>query len=154
MFCRPRHIKDSLKAFVLGLVRSIVVMIIVLVVTVKFGDKIVVNVDLMIAIFNAFLFLCFVSNAVRHMSLTSFMLTVKVLISGTVIVVSNVLISLGTKGDHVRTVATVKQRATVPLLNTALVTVVTFLPVFVSPSATKICAHSLFVILTISLLLD
>lgn len=154
VFCRPRQMNDSLKAFIVGLVRSIVVMMLVLVVTVKFGDNLVVNVDLIVAMFNSFLFLCSTNKAVRHMSLTTFMLTVNVLMSGTVIVVSNVLMSLGTNGGQVRTVATVKERATVPLLNTALVTVVTFLPVCVSPSATNICAHSLFVMLTISLLLD
>lgn len=140
--------------FVLGLVVSIVAIITILLFFVNFGGKMLVKDKLIFSVFTALVCVRTGNVTLRHVSLTTVVVTVKVLMSGTVIMFSSTLVGVRQKVQGQGTVVGTVSSATVPLLTTAIVTVLAFVPICLSPSVAKRLLSSLFVMVTMSLLFD
>lgn len=80
--------------FVVGLVRSVLVMVIVVVLMVKLHTNILVNSSLVFSVKNALLVVSFFNIKLGHASLTKFVVTVNVLMSGTVIIASGTRVTV------------------------------------------------------------
>lgn len=80
--------------FVVGLMRSVLVIVIVVVLMVKLHTKILVNSSLVFSVNNAVLVVSFLKMKLGHASLTKFVVTVNVLMSGTVIMASGTRVTV------------------------------------------------------------
>lgn len=129
-------------------------MITVLLFFVKFGGNVLVNDNLIFSVFTALVIVLTRKVTLRHVSLTTVVVTVKVLISGTVMMSSSTLIGVRQKVHGQITVVQTYSSATLPLLTTAVVTVLAFLPVCCSPRVANRLLSSLIMIVNISLVFD
>lgn len=86
--------------FVVGLVRSVLVIVIVVVLIVKVHTKMLVNASLIFSVKNALLVVSFVKMKLGQASLTKFVVTVNVLMSGTVIIASGTRVTVTHNMSH------------------------------------------------------
>lgn len=86
--------------FVVGLVRSVLVIVMVVVLIVNVHTKMLVNSSLVFSVKNALLVVSFLNMNLGQASLTKFVVTVKVLISGTVIIASGTRVTVTHNVSH------------------------------------------------------
>lgn len=140
--------------FILGLVVSILAIVTVLLFFVKFGGNALVNDKLVFSVFTALVIVVTYNVTLRQVSLITVVVTVKVLMSGTVIISSSTLVGVRHKVQGHMTVVRTYSAATLPLLTTAMVTVLAFLPVCCSPRVANRLLSSLIIIVKMSLVFD
>lgn len=140
--------------FVLNLIISVVTVVAVLLFFIGMKNGILIGSGLVFSIFGTLIYMYGTGIALQRMSLAAIIIAMGMLVDNAIVVYDATLVNMQ-RGMRKRTaILSAVGTTAMPLLGATLIAVLTFLPVYLSPHITGELLSSLFIVITVSLLLS
>ncbi|QZE14838.1 efflux RND transporter permease subunit [Halosquirtibacter laminarini] len=147
-------VKESLNSFVLNLVISVMIVVGILLIVLGWRSSVVIGASLILSIVGSLPFLLLWGGTIQRVSLGAFIVAMGMLVDNAIVVIDGIYEDLKV-GKSWRTAFQVSpQKRAMPLLGATLITILSFLPVYLSPDATGVYTRDLFLVLATSLFLS
>lgn len=152
IFFQPDKVNEAISSFMVNLVESVLIVILVLVFTMGFRSGIIIGFGLILTIAVSFPILLMCGTTLQRISLGAFIVAMGMLVDNAIVIMDGILIDkkrgLGPETYLYR----IGKHTAMPLLGATVITVSTFLAVYLSPDSAGEYARDLFLVLCVSLL--
>lgn len=154
VFYQPERVSSALSDFMINLLESVLIVVIVLIFFMGWRSGVILGTGLVITVMGSILLLSLFDGTLQRVSLASFVLAMGMLVDNAIVVLDGIQLGLA-RGDERRKALTQPGLQTaMPLLGATLISILSFLPIFLSPDTTGIYVRDLFIVLAVSLLLS
>lgn len=154
VFFQPDRVSSALTDFMINLLESVVIVVVVLIFFMGWRSGAILGAGLFLTVLGSILILNLFDGTLQRVSLASFVLAMGMLVDNAIVVLDGIQIGLE-RGEERRLALTRPgQQTAMPLLGATLISILSFLPIFLSPDTTGIYVRDLFIVLAVSLLLS
>lgn len=154
VFFQSDRVKDAMLTFILNLVESVLLVILLLMFTMNFRSGLILGVTLVVTVLGTVFILDKTGGALQRVSLGSFILAMGMLVDNAIVIVDGILIGRQKGLPRHEALTSIGRQTALPLLGATLIAILAFLPIFLSPDATGLYVHDMFIVLAVSLLLS
>ncbi len=154
VFFQPDVVSGAISGFMWNLVASVAIVILVLMVTMGFRSGVIIGVGLILTVLATFPLLLASGGSLHRISLGAFIVAMGMLVDNAIVVQDGILAGLAVGADRATAFTRPARRTAMPLLGATLITVVAFMPVYLSKDTAGTYARDLFIVLSISLLIS
>ena len=154
IFFQPDRVVDSLGAFLLNLIESVIIVVIVLMFTMGFRSGIIIGTSLVTIVFGSFLILNLFGGTLQRVSLAAFILAMGMLVDNAIVIIDGILVNLQRGVKRSEALTSIGKQTGMALLGATLIAILAFFPIFLSPDNAGVYVRDLFIVLAVSLLLS
>lgn len=142
------------EGFVWNLILSVLTVVAVLLFFIGFKNGILIGSGLIFSIFGTLIYMQFSGIALQRMSLAAIIIAMGMLVDNAIVVYDAALVNMQRGMRKRKAILDAVSGTSMPLLGATLISVLTFLPVYLSPHITGEILSSLFIVIAVSLLLS
>ena len=152
VFFQPDRVREAIGTFMINLVESVLVVILVLMLTMRFRSGVIIGTGLVIIVLGAFVILYLLDGTLQRVSLAALIVAMGMLVDNAIVVSDSALVNMQ-RGMRKR-VAIMRacSSTALPLLAATIIAILTFLPIYYSPHITGELLSSLVVVIGVSLM--
>ncbi len=154
VFFQPEKVSSAITTFMVNLVMSVMIVIVILMFTMGLRSGVIIGSGLFLTILGSFVILSFFDGTLQRVSLSSFIVTMGMLVDNAIVIVDGILTDLQKGMKKEKALVNTVNKTAWPLLGATLITIFGFLPIFLSPDTAGEYVRDLFIVLSVSLLIS
>jgi len=154
VYFQPDRVEQAVDSFVLSLAEAVGIVIVVLLLFMGFQSGMLIGSILLITICGSFIFIKLAGVALERISLGALIIALGMLVDNAIVVVEGILIRYQQGYDRFQAALDVVEQNKWPLLGATIIAIMAFAGIGLSPDAVGEFCRSLFIVLSISLLLS
>lgn len=154
VFYQPERVEAALGDFMLNLVESVILVVLVLLFFMGWRSGFILATGLLVIVMGSLLILQMMDGTLQRVSLVAFVLAMGMLVDNAIVVLDGVQVNLEGGMERERALTEPGRKTAMPLLGATLISVLSFLPLYLSPDTSGIYVRDLFIVLAVSLLLS
>ncbi len=148
------NVQEAINGFMVNLIESVAIVIAVLLVTMGMRSGLLIGSGLVLTILGTLIVLLIIGVDLQRTSLGAFIIAMGMLVDNAIVVVEGILIRLQKNEPRMQAVMRPVATTAWPLLGATLVAALAFLPVYLSRDNTGEYCESLFVVVSVSLIIS
>ena len=154
VFFQSDRVKESLSAFAINLIESIIIVIAILMLTMGIRSGNLMGICLVITVMGTFLILEIQGGMVQRVSVGAFILAMGMLVDNAIVIIDGILTDLQSGKPREEALTAIGRKTAMPLLGATFIAILAFYPIYLSPDTAGVYVRDLFVVLAVSLLLS
>ncbi len=154
LYPEDRIAEEATTTFLINLAQSIAIVIIVIMLAMGLRAGVLIGSSLIFSIGSTLLIMLFVGEGLNRTSLAGFIIAMGMLVDNAIVVVDNAMNAIKRGASREEAVVEGADRPKWSLLGATLIAILSFLPLYLAPSAVAEIVKPLFVVLAISLMMS
>lgn len=154
VYYQSRFVKKAIKNFMSNLVQSVLIVMVVLLITMGFRSGLIIASNLILTILASLVVMLIWGIDLHRISLAALILVMGMIVDNAIVVTDATLLQLQEGTDRATAIRRPPQQTAWPLLGATIIACLAFMPIFMAPTnAGEYCA-SLFLVVTIALMIS
>ncbi|MCK9235984.1 MAG: efflux RND transporter permease subunit [Bacteroidales bacterium] len=154
VFFQPDRVNSALKSFIWNLIESVLIVVLILMLTMGWRSGLIIGINLIVIVLGSLLILYMTDGTMQRVSLGAFILAMGMLVDDAIVIVDGILVDLQRGLPSQKALTNIGRQTAMPLLGATFISILAFLPIFLSPDSTGLYVRDLFVVLAVSLFLS